>query len=78
MLPAKSNIIWKKLIKGEIKHQFKSVPAGLIISRISRSIKNDESPGNINKCLDEVYEFFKKYEKIFIDDINVIFGKEVQ
>ena len=75
MLPAKTSYKWKELIQGNIDYKFKSVPAGLIISRVSRSLKNDNSDENINKCLDEVYNFFYKYQRIFQDDITAIFGE---
>lgn len=76
MLPPKTDFKWKQLLIGEMNYQFKAVAAGLIVSRLSRSVKQDTSTENINKCIDEVYTFFIKYEKVFKDDIEAIFGKE--
>ena len=76
MLPPKTDGKWKQLLMGEIDHQFDAVAAGLIISRISRSVKRDSSEENMNSCLDEIFTFFNKYEKVFKNDIEAIFGEE--
>lgn len=74
MIPDKSNKIWVSLIKGEINHKFKVVSASMLMSRLSRQLKKDGSQKAINEGIDEAYEFFKKYENIFIEDINEIFN----
>ncbi len=74
MLPPIDDPRWSKLLKGEIQHQFRSVPAGLMFTRLRRALGGDVSTGNERKCLDEAYAFFQKYEKILADDIAVIFN----
>jgi hypothetical protein len=74
MVPVNNDPRWNKLLKGEIRHQFRSVPAGLMFSRLRRSLDMDSSEDNHRKCLEEVIAFFRKYEKILADDIAAIFG----
>jgi hypothetical protein len=73
MIPDKSNKIWASLLNGEIKHDFKVVSASMLMSRLSRQLKRDNSQKKLKECIDEAYEFFKKYEVIFNEDINEIF-----
>jgi len=44
-----------------------------MFSRIKRNLSNDNSTANYTKCLNEVYEFFTKYERILETDLNEIF-----
>ena len=74
MLPDKTDPKWIPLVKGEIDHNFKSVSGSMIISRLSRQIKHDDSAVSVNKCISEAYDFFKKFENIFEEDIKKIFG----
>ncbi|MBN2352828.1 MAG: hypothetical protein JXD23_09700 [Spirochaetales bacterium] len=74
MIPVNDDPRWSKLLVGEIRHQFRSVPAGLMFSRLRRSLDTDPSAGNHQKCLGEAIAFFQKYEKILADDIAAIFG----
>ncbi len=73
MLPDKNNKKWISLVKGEIKHDFKVISASMLISRLSRHIKKNDTQEAINDSINEAYEFFKKYENIFQEDINEIF-----
>jgi hypothetical protein len=60
-------------VTGQIKHSFKCVPAGLMLGRLNRESLKDNSPLNIEKLVNEVFVFFRKYEKILQDDIKAIF-----
>lgn len=73
MLPDISNPKWGSLLKGEINHNFSSVPASLITSRLRREIQKNSSEENLKKCVTELYNFLKKYETVFTNDINEIF-----
>ena len=76
MIPSKTDGKWAKLVKGELKHNFKSVPAGLMISRLRRESDSNKDQATLQRCIDEIYVFFEKYESILRDDISNIFGKE--
>ncbi len=73
MLPQKSDPRWSGLLTGNIQHQFKAVAAGLCVSRHQRALKQNISPTAISAAIDDVYEFFKKYESIMQEDISAIF-----
>ena len=74
MIPQKTDGKWKLLVTGKIEHNFKCVPAGLMLSTVKRDIQRDGSTENINKHIEETYVFFQRYEKILQDDIKAIFN----
>ena len=74
MLPPKTSSIWKEIVLGQKQFQFKFLAAKILMSRILLSTKNDPSPQNIDRCINEVYVFFVKNEKIAQYDIQQIFG----
>ena len=76
MLPAKNDPRWGGLLTGEIAHKFKSVPAGMCVSRNTREYNREPTPERLRKSIEETYAFFEKYENIITDDIAAIFGKE--
>ncbi len=76
MIPSKNDGKWAKLVKGEARQSLKSVPAGLMLSRMSREIAASPDGQTVQRCVDEAYLFFAKYESILKDDITSIFGKE--
>ena len=60
MLPEKEDIIWDKIVLGEITLKIKSFGAKLFMNKILFSIKNDPSSNNLNNCKIELYEYFNK------------------
>ena len=74
MIPQKNDVRWEKLVKGELKHEFKIVPAGLMLSRLRRQQTSLADPKEAWQCVDELYGFFQRYERILQDDIKAIFG----
>ncbi len=74
MIPQKTDPRWLKLIKGEPKRDFKSVPLGLMLSRLGREYAGNGSPSVGQGCVDELHAFFTKYEGILGEDIAAIFG----
>ena len=73
MLPDKNHPKWLPLLNGEINHNFKTISASMMISRLSRQLKRDSSKESINSCINEAYDFFKKFQNIFEEDIKEIF-----
>lgn len=76
MIPARTNGKWAKLVTGELSHNFNNVAAGLLLSRLRREMQAKPEPQTLQKCLDEEYAFFEKYERILSQDIATIFGQE--
>jgi hypothetical protein len=65
--------MWKALVTGEVTHRFSNAGAGLLISRMRRSVEADPSNENLTFRIQEVREFFAKYECILTHDIQVLF-----
>jgi len=74
MIPPKTDERWKRLVSGEIAHEFKIFSASMLISRTSQNIKGNSSFETISESIDEAHSFFTRYEDIFGDDIEAIFG----
>ncbi|MBI5494519.1 MAG: hypothetical protein HY904_05785 [Deltaproteobacteria bacterium] len=73
MIPPKADERWSRLVRGDMRHQFRSVPAGLMVSRLNRSLAEAGGHSSMEQCVDQLYEFFQKYERLLKDDITVIF-----
>ena len=73
MIPPKTDIKWKAIITGEIKHDFKCLPAGMMIARYRREFAKENSIEKLNKLIDETYSFFQKFEEVLTDDTSVLF-----
>jgi hypothetical protein len=74
MVPQTDHPQWRKILNGGIAHDFKSVPAGLMVSRLKRQLANDGSETSWETCIREMRAFFTKYEKVMQDDIQAIFS----
>jgi hypothetical protein len=74
MLPPITHPIWKEIVLGKKQFQFQLLAAKIMMSRILLITKNDPSPRNVEKCINEVYEFFEKNEKIAQNDLNQMLG----
>ena len=73
MLPSKNDPKWKALVTGEIKVTFNAISGNMILSRLSKDIKHNSSKENIEKSIEEAYNFFKKFELIFAKELEAIF-----
>ena len=49
------------------------MPASILLERIVRSTQDDNSPENIQQCVEETYNFFVRYKVILSKDINQLF-----
>ena len=74
MLPDKNHPNWISLLKGDINHNFKSISASMMLSRLERQLKRDNyTKEAMSNCIDEAYEFFKKFQTLFEEDLKEIF-----
>jgi hypothetical protein len=74
MVPPSDDPRWRALLDGSVTHEFKSVPAGLMVSRLKRQVGNDGSEANWEKSIQEMRAFFEKYEHITTYDLTAIFS----
>ena len=70
MLPTRDNLIWKKMVLGELHVKVKTLGAKFMMNRIILEVKNDPSTSNIQKCIDELYEYFISNENIIQSEFN--------
>ena len=74
MVPSVDHPRWREILDGSVNHVFKSVPAGLMVSRLKRQLANDGSATNWEKSIQEARSFFEKYEQVMTNDISSIFS----
>ena len=72
-VPSKQHDGWTRLVSGKLEHEFSSVPAAMLMSRLRRDCAKD--PKRIASLIDEAYGFFVKYETVLAGDITQIFGR---
>lgn len=73
MLPPKSHSKWVDLIKGDVQVNFSVFAGNMLINRLSRSVKKDSSKNNVQKCVEEAYNFFSRFSTIYKDELNTVF-----
>lgn len=73
LIPDKSETVWQQLVTGQKEYRFKLVPASMMLSRLIRSVQIDNSPANIERCVDELYNFFTHYQVVLNKDIQQLF-----
>lgn len=78
MIPNESDEIWTLLVTGRKQYKFQVVPANMLLARMMRSTQRDSSPENIQKCVEETYKFFVRYQAILTDDIKKLFDSQGQ
>lgn len=74
MIPKKEDPRWKDIVTGKINHQFKTVSAGMCLTRIKRNLGKDANEDTVSKAVEEIYLFFVKFENILQDDIKILFN----
>ena len=74
MIPENTDPRWIDIVEGKISKEFKTVAAGLCVSRNQRAYRMDRTPETMSKCISELISFFTKYEKISQNDLEDLFG----
>lgn len=75
-VPSKSNQAWKDIVTGKKTFQLKFLAAKILLGRLTRSVKEDPSPENINASVDQIYAIFANNVNMpsVQDDLKTIFG----
>lgn len=76
MLPPKSHPRWKELVCGKTRVNFSLLATKFFMARVTGAARNDPSPENISRLIDEAYSFLSKNEKFALKDIESIFGEK--
>ena len=56
---------WSGLIDGTTNHDFKTLSASLMLSRLNREYKTDPTPVKMAQCIDTAHEFLTRFEVLF-------------
>lgn len=78
MIPPVSDSKWIDLVLGKDEYHFYLLGLKILMSRVLKSTTNDATTANVNRCVNEVYEFFTKNEKIVQKDLQQIFKQDVK
>lgn len=60
---------FEKLIKKQARYESANLGLNLLISRLQRRYSINQSPVELNNCVEEMKAFFKKYPSIIEKDI---------
>jgi len=63
---------FEKLIKNQVEYKSASLAINLLISRLQRKYAVNQSPEQLNDCLQEMKAFFQKYASIMQKDIEAL------
>ena len=74
MLPSKTDKKWESLVTGELQATFNLVAGNMLMYRLTRSTKQDNSAENIQNSIDEAYKYFSKFESLFSEELKRIFN----
>ena len=75
MIPEITDKRWEELVLGAANYQFQLLSLKILMNRIKINVKNDNSTTCIERCKQEVYNFFLKNEKISQKDLSQIFNQ---
>ncbi|WP_027185789.1 hypothetical protein [Desulfovibrio inopinatus] len=75
-VPSKSNKTWTDIVTGKKTYQLKFLAAKILLGRLTHAVKDDPSPGNIQKSIDQLHALFSKNAHMpnVQEDIKTIFG----
>lgn len=75
-LPGKNDPMWKDIVLGKKSYQLKFLAAKILLGRLTRSVKAEPSPENIQATADQLYAIFANNLNIpsVQDDLKTIFG----
>lgn len=64
------DLIFKRLIKNEVKYQSNNLGLNLLITRLQRRYTINQTAAELDRCLQEMNAFFTKYSAIMKNDIE--------
>jgi hypothetical protein len=73
LLPPKTDQRWRNLVLGTTAATPKLLALKFILSRLTLATKKDPSPANVQKSVDELYEFFQRNPRMVEADTATLF-----
>lgn len=62
----------EKLIKQQAKYKSANLGLNLLIARLQRKYSANQSPAELNSCLQEMKAFFEKYPSIMKKELEIL------
>jgi len=66
------DLIFEKLIKKQAKYESTILGLNLLITRLQRQYSTNQTPYELNKCMQEMKAFFEKFNAILGKDIEAL------
>jgi len=71
--PPRSDLRWNMVAIGRVSGPWTNLAMKMMMVRIAQAIENNKTEANIEKCGDQIFEFFQRNEKTAAQDLHVIF-----
>ncbi|MTV36252.1 hypothetical protein [Duganella radicis] len=68
----KSNRKWKDLVTGKLEFRTDNFGLQMFLKRSVTRFATPQAPGELEKTVEELYNFFVKYERILTKEIALI------
>lgn len=66
------DIKFEKLIKGQAKYESANLGFNLLISRLQRKYTANQTPTELNSCVQEMKAYFEKYASVMAKDAEAL------
>ena len=77
-IPPANAPIWRDIITGKVKYNFEYLAAKLLLGTLSRTLDQDPSPANLDKCCETLRDLFvcNTDQPLVQNDLKTIMVKE--
>lgn len=74
MVPPATDPCWKKMIAGEMQIRSSNLSFNMLAFNVKFRYKNDPSPPNLAKLIEQVHDFVAKFETLLQSEIKSLLG----
>lgn len=72
-IPPVTDPLWNDIVTGQVTKKWQILVIEIMMTRIATSLKNDPSPDNLQKCIEEVHGFFERNLAVAQADLEGLF-----
>lgn len=73
MLPPATHPKWEQLVTGKIQANFRVFAGNMLLNRLSRKLKMDDSRNAVSESVKEAHDYFEKHYVVYQEELNKIF-----
>jgi len=70
MLPSADHPCWKKMVTGEMEIRSSNLSFNMLAFNVRIRYRNDPSPANLAKLIEQAQDFFTKFEMLLHSEIK--------